>query len=202
MTWPGRTLLLLAAVLAAALGVEATWSEPASPPVPLPVPAPPLLPQRVPKGLAAAQAETVLGRPLFSPSRRPEAPAPPMPADAQSEPRLVGTLVGPFGRRALLVSSDGHPLQAVGEAGIVGVWTLKRIIPGSVTLVGPGGTRELHLAAGTGVATRTGLDVTVPAWSWANPCGRSHQRGLPGDAGQAARCGFKAADLGRAAPQP
>lgn len=198
----GPTLLLLAAVLAAALGVEATWSEPTSPPVPLPVPALPLLPQRVPKGLAAAQAGTVLARPLFSPSRRPEAPAPPVPADAQSEPRLVGTLVGPFGRRALLVSSDGHALPPVGEADMVGAWTLERIIPGSVTLVGPGGTRELHLAAGTGVAIRTGAGLTVAAWSWANPCGRLHQHGLPGDAGQAARCGFKAADLGRAVPQP
>ena len=202
MTWPGRTLLLLAAVLAAVLGIEATGSDPALPPVPSPVLALPSLPQRAPKGVAAAQVGTVLARPLFSSSRRPDAPTPAVPADAQPEPRLVGTLVGPFGRRALLVSSDGHSLPAAGEAGRVGAWTLERIVPGSVTLVGPGGTRELHLAAGAGVATRTGPDVTMPAWSWANPCGRPHQRGMPGDVGQAERCGVKAADLGRAVPQP
>lgn len=117
-------------------------------------------------------------------------------------PHLVGTLIGPFGRRALLVSSDGRTLPAASEAGVVGAWTLKHIAPGSVMLVGPGGTRELRLALEGRVVTPARLGTPESAWSWANPCGRLHQRGSERDASQTTRCGFKNADLGRVAFQP
>jgi len=92
------------------------------------------------EGVAAA----VLGRPLFSPARRPPAEAP-RPADepaAEAPPRLSGVIVGPSRRSAIFTDVAGRP-RIVGEGGMIGRFTVQVIEPNRVTLRTSEGDRLL-----------------------------------------------------------
>jgi len=62
-----------------------------------------------------------------------------------SLPRLTGTLVGPFGRRALLVEGSGDKSLALGERDRMGAWMVEAISEGHVTLRGPDGAQSLRV---------------------------------------------------------
>ena len=133
----------------------------------------------LPGDLDARWAVTALTRPLFSLDRR---PAPPTPlaqaASLPSPPRLTGTMIGPFGRRALFAGGlGGDKPAAVGENDRIGIWTVQAIAAGLVTLTGPDGVRELRVGAEGDRSARADMAASSQAAPhWANPCGRSHLR--------------------------
>lgn len=147
----------------------------------------------------AGRVAAMLTRPLFSPGRR---PTPGVPTAARAEPpRLTGTLLGPFGRRAVFAGT-GKPVSA-GEGDSLGTWTVQAITAGFAVLSGPDGRRELRVvpAAGPasdrfGVAGETGVR---PFWS--NPCGRPHRRRPGGGAATSDTAECRAA-LAALAPAP
>jgi general secretion pathway protein N len=94
----------------------------------------------------AQAAQRILERPLFNPDRRP--PPPPAAAPAAAPPkseflRLSGTVIGPSGRSAIFVDSEGHA-RVVGEGGVIGEFSIRAITPGQVTLTSSAGERVLH----------------------------------------------------------
>ena len=170
---------------------DAALATVASAPRPVEVPRP------VGEWLASA-----LARPLFNPDRRPEAPAggsavlPPLPAPPLPAPRLAGTIVGPAGRRALILA-DGNKLSSVAENDTVGPWTLGAIQPGAVVISGPGGVQVLRLAYGQGARAAAVALSAGPAWAWNNPCGRLHLHAGPRSAtAKDAPCTFALANSG------
>ena len=88
---------------------------------------------------------TILARPLFSLDRRP--PAPSIAKDSGHAvagiPRLAGILVTPTGRIAIFAATDGGKPIVVPENGRFGAYTVTAIEDGTVTLVGPEGTRRV-----------------------------------------------------------
>jgi hypothetical protein len=97
----------------------------------------------------ADSVEAILVRPVFSPSRRPEAkpaelavaeaPAPP----AVPLPRLTGVVTSPSERLALFASADGKVTElAEGES--IGDYAIRSISPSEVILSGPDGQRTLR----------------------------------------------------------
>lgn len=139
----GALALSLAGIIGLELRPPPAGEEPVarSTVVPPPAPRAPLPPD----GHGAAWAAAALARPLFSEDRRPPSP----PTDAAAEPpplpRLTGTLIGPFGRRALLVAGSSDKPVALGESDRVGVWTVEAISEGHVTLRGPDGAQSLRV---------------------------------------------------------
>jgi hypothetical protein len=101
-------------------------------------------------------------RPLFLPGRRPEPepasppPAPPAPAQPAAPPALSATLVGvlisPTGRSAILRLGDGKS-ATVPEGGTVQGWTLKQVSPDRVSFVS--GSTSIDLAFPTHQAAPT-----------------------------------------------
>lgn len=87
-----------------------------------------------------------LARPLFSEDRRPPSLAPSGAATPPSLPRLTGTLIGPFGKRAFLVDVGSDKPRALSESDRVGRWTVESISDGVVTLNGPDGVQNLRLS--------------------------------------------------------
>lgn len=93
----------------------------------------------------ADEVATLLARPLFSLTRRPPpaaatngvATAPDAPL-----PRLAGVLVDGGDRRAIFAGAP-KPL-VLREGARVGAFTISRIAPGRVALIGPDGTREIR----------------------------------------------------------
>ena len=122
----------------------------------------------------AKQVEALLARPLFSPGRRPPPPAAPAVVQTEPPPRLAGTLVGPFGKRAVFAGAG--KLVSAGEGDSLGAWMVRAITAGSVVLARPEGWRELHVApmAGPDHVGTAGSPGNRPFWS--NPCGRPHKR--------------------------
>lgn len=108
----------------------------------------------------------VLGRPLFSPDRRPAAMSV---ADAGAElaglPRLTGILVGPFGRRVIFAAPGGKPI-VVGEGDRVATYRITGIDTEQVHLIGPQGARVMRprflQAATTGPPARAFNQADVP----------------------------------------
>ncbi len=87
----------------------------------------------------------ILGRPLFSPHRRPPANAPDAPvASGPGLPRLAGTLVSAAGRQAIFASEGGGHSVVVGEGAKLGAWTVQSIVAGAVDVSGPDGARTIH----------------------------------------------------------
>lgn len=136
---------VLTAVLAAADGevsVLASATNPISP-------ARPAAASRV---LAPASTFAALTqRPLFLPSRQPEperprarvAPAPPAPpAPPALSATLVGVLMSPAGRSAILRLADGKT-TTVREGGTLDGWTLKQVSPDRVSLLSGATTIEI-----------------------------------------------------------
>lgn len=91
-------------------------------------------------------ATMTLQRPLFSPSRRPSAPAVRGTAQAGPPglPRLAGTLVSPAGKSAIFVAAGSDRPVLLGEGGRIGDWTVNSIGPGQVVLSGPDGRRVVR----------------------------------------------------------
>jgi len=106
----------------------------------------------------AEWVSTILGRPLFSPDRRP-VPASSAtaggPAAPQGLPRLAGVLVGPFGRNAIFATDGSKPL-VVTEGGKVNAWTVQSIEVGSVKVKGPDGAMTLQPSFASSPAATTG----------------------------------------------
>jgi general secretion pathway protein N len=91
-------------------------------------------------------------RPLFSPSRRPppvaaDAPAvkaPPPRLSPSPAPTLLGTVIGPSDRIAVIVHGAEPPASLhLGET--AWGWKLRAVGPGSATFEGSGGTLTLEL---------------------------------------------------------
>jgi hypothetical protein len=98
-------------------------------------------------GLGVVQA-----RPLFSPTRRPAAPI----ASAQSRPSaaasftLVGILISPEGRYALLESGQPARLSRVTEGQQIEGWTVAGILSDRVLLRSASGQSEVRAGKGPG----------------------------------------------------
>ncbi|MBV9653231.1 MAG: hypothetical protein JOZ42_01575 [Acetobacteraceae bacterium] len=89
--------------------------------------------------------DTILSRPLFSPTRRP----PPAVASGASGPgdlaRLTGVLVNRSEKRAIFAGEGGR--QIVAEEGTrIGAYEVRTIEPGQVTVLGPDGQRTIRPA--------------------------------------------------------
>lgn len=179
----GALALLLVGIIALEIGLGGAEppvgdaAELASlPTLPAPVP---------PQDQSAERASTIIARPLFTPGRRPTpvpTPAAAQVAQVAPPPRLTGTLVGSFGKRAFF-AGDGKSRSA-GESDRIGRWTVHTIGVGYVTLMGPEGPRELRVAFDTG---QPNLVEAAAALSgnrafWSNPCGRPHRRSVGGRA--------------------
>ncbi len=91
---------------------------------------------------------TILARPLFYPERRPQTVAVSAAAPAANPglPRLAGILVTPSGARAIFAMPEGAKPVTVGPGAQVGPWTVQRIDARAVTVAGPDGSRDLHVA--------------------------------------------------------
>ena len=87
----------------------------------------------------------ILGRPLFSPDRRPDLEATTAGAGSSGLPRLTGILVGPFGRAAIF-DADSRKSIVVPEGARVNAYTVKAIDAAQVRVVGPDGVRVLYPA--------------------------------------------------------
>nr|WP_294514492.1 hypothetical protein [uncultured Rhodopila sp.] len=141
-----RWLLLfgLAAGLAVVLALESGAPDEA-PDIAAALPAPPPGTAGAPdQAVLAALAPRLLGRPLFSPDRRPATRTVPAPDATETElPRLAGVIVGPARRSAIFADTAGHPHVAAEGAGI-GRFTVRRIAPGQVTVTSSEGERVLR----------------------------------------------------------
>ena len=148
-TSPFIFLGLLAAGLSAVIAWEfsAGTGGPPAMAIPLPQNMTTAEPLRSPADLQRMTA-TLLGRPLFSPSRRPPAPGvtgAETPPDVPL-PRLSGVLVASDGRKAIFA---GEPRAVVvQEGGRIGRFTVRSIGPGEVVLQGPGEIRSLRPSFG------------------------------------------------------
>lgn len=111
---------------------------------------------------------TVLGRPLFSPDRRPAAQEDAAATGMPGLPRLTGIMVGPFGRRAIFDRSGGKPI-VVDEGGRIDAYTVASIGVAQVQLRGPNGLHRLQptfdtadqASAASPALTRRAGQVTV-----------------------------------------
>jgi hypothetical protein len=98
--------------------------------------------------------KTVLARPLFSPTRRPDAARTASAAPHGSAlPRLSGIVELPGLRRAIFEASGASKpsVTVVGEAGMVDDWTVQAIDSGTVTLVRDGEAMVLRPTFGTAI---------------------------------------------------
>ncbi|HTU55203.1 MAG TPA: hypothetical protein VMF62_14655 [Acetobacteraceae bacterium] len=135
--WLGGTALALAAIIVGELAGNSPL-PPAAGVVPLPASINPASGEPAP-GAQRRRIETILGRPLFDPSRR----APGGTAGAAGALRLSGTIVAPAGRQAIFEpAGSGAPVVvAVGQ--LVGGAVVRSIVPGAVLIVGAQGPRLL-----------------------------------------------------------
>jgi hypothetical protein len=145
MRW--RALAALAAGLAGILALECSAPEPA-PDIVAPPAASPQSPAAAPDtALPATLGARLLGRPLFSPDRRPAAAAPPAQVAATDGatdlPRLAGVIVGPERRSAIFADGAGKPSVA-GEGASIGRFTVRAIGPGKVTVTSSEGESVLR----------------------------------------------------------
>ena len=91
-------------------------------------------------------ASSILARPLFNANRRPaaaSAAAGKTAAAGGGVPRLAGTIVGPYERRALFAGDDGKT-RSIGEGGVIGAYRVRSIGAGVVIISGPEGDREIR----------------------------------------------------------
>ena len=150
---------LLAGMIALELASVAEEDEPAAPAEAITLPPP--LPPRAER--SAAWAEAALARPLFNEDRRPPSPPAPSLAAKPRLPRLTGTLLGPFGRRALMVDGNGDKAIALGESDQVGVWRVEAISAGAVTLSSSEGTWSIQVSYKEAPQAGTSVQVSGPA---------------------------------------
>jgi len=121
-------------------------------------------------------------RPLFAPSRRP----PPVAVDAPAveaatpqlsprpAPRLLGTVIGPSDRVAVVVEGENPPASLrVGETALG--WKLRAVGPRAATFEGPGGTLTLELPS----AVPSPVEVLRPLSMNSATDEKSSAKGLP-----------------------
>ena len=88
---------------------------------------------------------TALGRPIFSPTRRPpeQALGTAVPAeDALAGARLTGIVIGPDRQMAIFAIAGAKPLELSEGQSITG-WHIDRITPQGVSISGPTGVKTL-----------------------------------------------------------
>jgi len=95
---------------------------------------------------------TILGRPLFSPDRRPSSTAAAV-AGLPGLPRLSGIMVSPLGRSAIFAADGAKPL-VIQEGTRVAGYTVKAIEATQVRLVGPNGNVVLYPSYAPASASR------------------------------------------------
>jgi hypothetical protein len=148
------TLLgVLGVLLVATIGYEIFSTDPGTNGTPSPAAAP--APSKAPPGSALAPPKTaewvasILARPLFSPSRKPDA-APVKEAAAAPDqpsndlPRLAGIQVVGTSRHAIFQPTGDTPPLVVGEGEMVSGWKVETIGLTSVKLTGPTGATTVE----------------------------------------------------------
>lgn len=95
---------------------------------------------------------SILGRPLFSPDRRPSSAAAAV-AGLPGLPRLSGIMFGPFGRSAIFAPDGAKPVVAQEGARVAG-YTVKAIEATQVRLIGPNGSIVLYPTFAAAAASR------------------------------------------------
>jgi hypothetical protein len=96
----------------------------------------------VPGNQAAQHMAIILTRPLFGPSRRPDAVA--ANDAAAGLGRLTGVMVSPTGKSAIFAGPVGGKSVVVVEGARIGEYVVGSIDVGAVTIMGPEGQRVLH----------------------------------------------------------
>jgi hypothetical protein len=103
---------------------------------------PPLHPQQKLRHRQLVTA--ILARPLFSPTRRPDAPASGRDAGPDlADARLTGIVTLPPLKIAIFAVKGAKPL-VLGEGETVSGWRIDRITPAEIALSGPGGTQTMR----------------------------------------------------------
>lgn len=135
--------LLVTAGLTTVVALEVANAPPDTvTPLPPPVAANPPSTKAMSADHSGEWVATILGRPLFSPDRRPSATALTV-AGLPGLPRLSGIMFGPFGRSAIFAPAGAKPLVAQEGARIAG-YTVKAIEATQVRLIGPSGNVVLY----------------------------------------------------------
>jgi hypothetical protein len=93
-----------------------------------------------PGGIAQEWVATALERPLFREDRRPPKGADAVVARGNEPLRLTGIITGPFGKRAIFLSSDSPKPIIVQENAEVSGFIVRTIEPGKAVVVEPDGT--------------------------------------------------------------
>jgi len=138
-------LPLAAACAAMALAALAPWVVGTGAP-PTPPSAPDTALPRLQPLPPFAEFAAIAARPLFSPTRRPEAARPASGIAARY--RLQGIVIAGTTRHALLAPVAGGPALELAEGGTVEGWTLRRIENGRAFFASPSGTEaSLTIAA-------------------------------------------------------
>ena len=144
-----RLPLISAAVLACVLGLFVLLElgafagrQPAVVPArPAPIPAGAPVAARIPGGAAmGAQVQTILDRPLFSPSRRPAQAV----AGSTELPRLAGIVIGPYGARAIFAVSGESRAIVAGPGTRAGPYLVRAVGTDGVAVTGPDGPQTLR----------------------------------------------------------
>ena len=163
----GRAAWAVAALLTVGVGAEVAWPNGAKPA------APPVAQFQV-DPVSGAVAEpfdawtaAMLGRPLFSPDRRPVrvSAAGGAPSRQDDLPRLAGILILPQGRQAIFAPAGDATRSIVATEGTqVGAWKVTAISPVDVKLTGPDGTRLVRPSfANAPAAPQTIVPPPMPA---------------------------------------
>jgi hypothetical protein len=124
---------------------------------------------------------TIVGRPLFSPTRQPAGRATSdQPIDLDlAEVRLTGIVMDPDRRIAIFAVPGAKPMvRSEGET--MKDWRLDSITPREVVLSGPGGTRTLQPKVDTTLTRRPPAQAAAAARPAPNP--QAAQSGGPGNA--------------------
>ncbi len=115
----------------------------------------PAIPPRVQGPRVDDLLTTILGRPLFSPTRQPgvrESPDPPT-GPGLTDVRLTGIVIEPERHLAIFTAPGAKPMvRSEGET--MNDWRLDSITLREVVLSGPSGTRTLQLKSDAGLARR------------------------------------------------
>ena len=107
-------------------------------------------------GTAAPSLAPILDRPLFSPSRRPEAaapltpPAPPAPARRDRQITLKGVFIDGPEAKAFVTSADRPEGAWVSRGGTVNGWRVAAVLAGEVRFEAEGEAFSASMAAAAG----------------------------------------------------
>lgn len=94
-------------------------------------------------GRTASWVAIALARPLFSHRRRPPSTTVAAVGGPRALPRLTGILLSPGRRLAIFAPAHGKPI-ITGQGGRIGPYTVRRIAPDRVTLLGADGRHVLR----------------------------------------------------------